>query len=126
LTENRLDFNLGNCSLYLVTDNDDVSPDVVRAIKGLCIDAGWQFHVVRLSKAPRKTGRPGVSSRPGFQEAFAPLLPRILAKEISVRRAATVLGISARSLRRLMGSSTHKQSFLCLVSPTFAAEALSR
>jgi hypothetical protein len=46
-----------------------------------------------------KPGRPRLD-RPAFREAFAIILPRLNAKEISQGRAARELGISVRSLKR--------------------------
>ncbi len=47
-----------------------------------------------------KTGRPRLDDSPGFREAFATILPRLLGKEISQGQAARELGISVRSLKR--------------------------
>ena len=47
-----------------------------------------------------KTGRPRLDSSPGFKEAFATILPRLLGGEISQGQAARELGISVRSLKR--------------------------
>ena len=47
-----------------------------------------------------KIGRPRLEDTPGFKEAFATILPRLIAKEISQGQAARELGISVRSLKR--------------------------
>ena len=47
-----------------------------------------------------KTGRPRLEDSPGFKEAFATILPRLLGEEISQGQAARELGISVRSLKR--------------------------
>ena len=47
-----------------------------------------------------KTGRPRLDDSPGFKEAFATILPRLIGKEISQGQAARELGISVRSLKR--------------------------
>ncbi len=47
-----------------------------------------------------KTGRPRLEDTPGFKEAFATILPRLIGKEISQGQAARELGISVRSLKR--------------------------
>lgn len=49
-----------------------------------------------------KSGRPRVTLRPGFNEGFAHILPRLVDGEISQRRAAEELNMSPRSLRRLL------------------------
>ena len=51
-------------------------------------------HIGALSV--EKTGRPRLDDRPGFKEAFATILPRLLAKEISQGQAAKALGASVR------------------------------
>ncbi len=48
----------------------------------------------------QKSGRPRLEDTPGFKEAFATILPYLLAKEISQGEAARELGISVRSLKR--------------------------
>ncbi len=47
-----------------------------------------------------KTGRPRLDDSPGFKEAFATILPRLIGGEISQGQAARELGISVRSLKR--------------------------
>ncbi len=47
-----------------------------------------------------KTGRPRLDDGPGFKEAFATILPRLIGGEISQGQAARELGISVRSLKR--------------------------
>ena len=47
-----------------------------------------------------KTGRPRLDDSPGFKEAFATILPRLIGREISQGQAARDLGISVRSLKR--------------------------
>ena len=47
-----------------------------------------------------KTGRPRLDDNPGFKEAFATVLPRLLGREISQGQAASEMGISVRSLKR--------------------------
>ena len=53
-----------------------------------------------------KTGRPRLDDSPGFKEAFATILPRLIGGEISQGRAARELGISVRSLKRYVGMTT--------------------
>ena len=48
----------------------------------------------------KKTGRPRLDDNPGFKEAFATILPRLIGKEISQGQAARELDISVRSLKR--------------------------
>ena len=47
-----------------------------------------------------KTGRPRLDDNPGFKEAFATILPRLVGGEISQGQAARELDISVRSLKR--------------------------
>ena len=47
-----------------------------------------------------KTGRPRLEDTPGFKEAFATILPRLIGGEISQGQAARELDISVRSLKR--------------------------
>ena len=52
-----------------------------------------------------KTGRPRLDDSPGFKEACAIVLPRLIGKEISQGQAARELGISVRSLKRYLNQS---------------------
>ncbi len=52
-----------------------------------------------------KTGRPRLEDTPGFKEAFAALLPRLLGKEISQGQAAKELRISVRALKRYVNQA---------------------
>ncbi len=53
-----------------------------------------------------KTGRPRLDDSPGFKEAFAIVLPRLVGGEISQGQAARELGISVRSLKRYVKRGT--------------------
>ena len=53
-----------------------------------------------------KTGRPRLDVRLGFNEAFATILPRLLAKDISQGQAARELVISVRSLNRYVARAS--------------------
>ena len=56
-----------------------------------------------------KGGRPRLDTRPGFKEAFASILPRLIGKELSVRQGARDLDISPRSLRRYLAADKEAQ-----------------
>ena len=47
-----------------------------------------------------KTGRPRLDDTPGFKEAFATVLPRLIGGAISQGQAAREMGISVRALKR--------------------------
>ena len=47
-----------------------------------------------------KNGRPKLEDTPGFKEAFAIVLPRLIGGGISQGQAARELDISVRSLKR--------------------------
>ncbi len=55
-----------------------------------------------------KTGRPRLDDSPGFKEAFATILPRLIGGGISQGQAARELGISVRSLKRYVKRGTGK------------------
>jgi putative DNA-invertase from lambdoid prophage Rac len=54
-----------------------------------------------IPKPRQKIGRPKVTDRPGFNEAFGDILERLAAGEISRRQAAKVLNIGHATLNRL-------------------------
>ena len=54
---------------------------------------------------PVQTGRPRLDGREGFKEAFATLLPRLRAREISQGGAERELGVSVRSMKRYLAKA---------------------
>ena len=55
----------------------------------------------------RRTGRPRVTERRGFQARFGAVLERLSKGEISRRRAAKELGIGYATLKRLLEADYH-------------------
>ncbi len=55
----------------------------------------------------RRSGRPRVTERRGFQARFGAILERLREGEISRRRAAKELGIGYATLKRLLEAGNH-------------------
>jgi len=55
----------------------------------------------------RRSGRPRVTERRGFQARFGAILERLREGEISRRRAARELGIGYATLKRLLEAADH-------------------
>jgi putative DNA-invertase from lambdoid prophage Rac len=55
----------------------------------------------------RRSGRPRVTERQGFQARFGAILERLSKGEISRRRAAKELGIGYATLKRLLEADSH-------------------
>ena len=68
------------------------------------VNAGHRTRELRSPKHD-KTRPPQASDSPGFKEAFATILPRLIGGEISQGQAARELGISVRSLKRYVNQS---------------------
>ena len=58
----------------------------------------------RARREGRPLGRPSGTSKANFQERWADLRPRLLAGQVSRRKAARLLGVSRSTVIRLLGS----------------------
>ena len=73
------------------------------------LDAGEDRDIpLGLSQPVRgaRGGRPSVLGSEGFARGFAAVLPRLLAGEISIRKASGELSVSPRTLRRRLDEAT--------------------
>jgi len=100
------------CRRVSAADKEEDLPMRLLHLKDLCGAQGWSVDREYVRKAlaadftikitTKKTGRPKVTDRPGFEARYETVLERLRAGDISKRRAAKDLGIGYATLKRLI------------------------